>query len=367
VSDDDTLFEDAPCGYLITDPGGRILRANRTFASWTGHDAGALPGRRIHDLLAPGARIYYETHVAPLLQMQGSISEIALEVVRADGSRLPALVNATLQRDEGGTPRTARVLVFDATDRRRYERELLRLRDRERDVAARLQASLLGGALPDDDQVEVGVAYVPSDVDLQVGGDWYDAFWGGDGRLAIVVGDVVGRGIAAAAAMGQLRSAVRALASTGLAPAALLTGLDAYVDRHGVGEMSTVAFARLDAAAGSLQFACAGHMPPVLVAPGLPPRYLPGGRTAPLNAYPAAVQRTEATAPVPAGSTLVLYTDGLIERVDRPLAEGLDALLEAIETRRAAPPQRLADDLVEAMLVDRAARDDVCVLALRLR
>ena len=113
------LYENAPCGYMSTLPGGLVVRANRTFFHWTGYRADEVVGhRRFYDLLPPAGRIYYETHYAPLLQMQGRVREIALELVCADLRRLPVLVNATLLRDTNGQPQVIRIVLFDATTRR---------------------------------------------------------------------------------------------------------------------------------------------------------------------------------------------------------------------------------------------------------
>ena len=186
------LFEDAPCGYLTTALDGRIVKVNRTFETWTGLTRADLIGTRFMDLLSPGGRIFYETHLLPLLLMQGWIREIAVELRGAGGRTLPALVNAVLRRDGAGEPRAIRVTIFDATDRRRYEEELLRARNREHEIARRLQESLLEGALTDDARLPTGIAYVPSARGLQVGGDWYDAFEVAEDRIALVVGDVAG-------------------------------------------------------------------------------------------------------------------------------------------------------------------------------
>ena len=152
----DAFYDEAPCGFLTTTPDGKICRANRTLLSWIGVDAGELVGvRRFHDLLPPGAKIYYETHYAPLLQMQGSVREIALELVRFDASRLPVLVSATMKRDASGLPLCVFVTVLDASDRRGYERELLRARSEaeERAAAATALAHVTDGVvLVDDDQ-----------------------------------------------------------------------------------------------------------------------------------------------------------------------------------------------------------------------
>jgi sigma-B regulation protein RsbU (phosphoserine phosphatase) len=362
------LFEDAPCGYLTTDLDGRIVRVNRTLAAWTGLTREQLlDGRRFQDLLAAGGRIFYETHYAPLLNMQGWVREIAVDIVRADGSRLPALVNATLRRDDTGAPRVIRTTVFDATDRRRYEQELVRVRDHEHEVAGRLQRSLLDGALPSDVRFELGVTYLPFDDGLTVGGDWYDAFAIDADRIALVCGDVVGRGIEAAASMGQLRSAIRALASTGLAPGPLLDALDGYTRRHAVGGLATVAYATLDLRDGAMCLACAGHLPPAIVTPGGSARFEMGGRSAPLDAYVQPPRRPQAELTLAPGELIVLFTDGLVERADRSLSVGLDELVTALSTRHALGAQQLTDDLARVMLAGARGKDDVCVLALRRR
>jgi PAS domain S-box-containing protein len=134
------LYEQAPAGYLSSLPGGLIVKVNETLLAWTGWAREDLVGaKRLQDLLAPGARIYYETHYAPLLAMQGAVREIAVELVRADGGRLPVLLNSTLVRDADGVPRVVRTTVFDASERRRYERELQRLRA---DAESRARAAL---------------------------------------------------------------------------------------------------------------------------------------------------------------------------------------------------------------------------------
>jgi PAS domain S-box-containing protein len=138
--DVEELYEHAPTGYLSSLPGGLVVKVNQTLLSWTGHRREELVGRmRLQDLLAPGARIYYETHYAPLLQMQGAVREIALELIQADGGLLPVLLNSTMVRDEAGAPRIVRTTVFNATDRRRYERELLQARA---DAESRARAAL---------------------------------------------------------------------------------------------------------------------------------------------------------------------------------------------------------------------------------
>ena len=136
------LYERAPCGYLSLLPDGIVGRVNTTFLEWTGFDRDALIGRRrFLDLLTVGGRIYYETHFQPLLRMQGFVREIAFDITRRNGERLPVLVNA-VHRDYDSAGPITRITVFDATDRRRYERELLAARDRA-DTAARVKSELV--------------------------------------------------------------------------------------------------------------------------------------------------------------------------------------------------------------------------------
>ena len=362
------LFETAPCGYLTTAIDGTILRVNRTFEELTGRKRADLLGRRrFQDLLTPGGQIYHETHFAPLLRMQGSVGEIAVEIVRSDGSNLPALVNSVLRHDDAGQPRVIRTTVFDATDRRRYEQELLTARRRGQEVALELQRGLLAGALEGGEGIEIGVAYRPADKGLEVGGDWYDAFWLEPAEtLGIVVGDVVGRGLGAAATMGQLRSALRALASTGFEPGALLEALSEFSRRHAVGEMATVAYAEIDVRLGSMRYACAGHPPPAIVEPAGAAWFASEGRSPPLNAHTSWSDRPEGACQLPVGAMIVLYTDGLIERRDRPLRAGLDDLLAMIDRLRDEPPEAVASSLAHEVTGAGGRPDDVCVLALRL-
>jgi PAS domain S-box-containing protein len=130
------LYEDAPCGYLSTLPDGTIVRANKTFVEWVGTPREVLlSGTRFQALLTIGSRMYYETHYAPLLRMQGFANEIALEIVRADGRVVPMLVNSRQKHAPDGTPLFNRITLFDSTDRRRYERELLLARRKAEQVA----------------------------------------------------------------------------------------------------------------------------------------------------------------------------------------------------------------------------------------
>ncbi len=136
------LYERAPCGYISTLLDGRIIRANATFAEWTGYDRSELAsGRKIQDLLTPGSRIFHETHLAGLLRVSGEVREIAAEIQRADGSRLPVLFNAVSRDVNGpaGTTPVVRFTLLDASERRSYERELLEAKREAEAALARVR------------------------------------------------------------------------------------------------------------------------------------------------------------------------------------------------------------------------------------
>jgi serine phosphatase RsbU (regulator of sigma subunit) len=292
--------------------------------------------------------------------MQGSVREIAVDVVTAGGDRLPVLVNSVRVSDEHGTPRGVRTTLLDATERKAYERELLAARDREREARAQseniahvLQQSLIAGTLPPDPRFTVETLYRPAGARLAVGGYWYDAFAVPGGRVGIVVGDVVGRGLSAATAMGQLRSAVRALAMTGAGPEAVALYLDAFVEQTEAARYATLALAEVDPDAGEVVFTAAGHPPPVVFAPGEPPKAFMGGRSTPLG---VPVPRTQASFAVPPGGGFVLYTDGLVERRGEPIEAGIARLAAAVGVRP------VPAELTDALLADDERADDVCVL-----
>ena len=135
------LYDEAPCGYLTTTADGVVVRVNDTFLRWTGLRREDLLGRRhFSELLTGGGRVYHETHYAPLLRMQGEVREVALDLVRADGTTLPALVSAVRRPGFAGAPDLVRVTVFDATQRRRYERELMLARRAAEASEARMRA-----------------------------------------------------------------------------------------------------------------------------------------------------------------------------------------------------------------------------------
>jgi serine phosphatase RsbU (regulator of sigma subunit) len=208
--------------------------------------------------------------------------------------------------------------------------------------------------------VRVTAEYRPAERSHDVGGDWYDVFTLPGGRTGLVVGDVAGHDLAAAAAMARVQSALRILAQAATGPAHVLTDLDRASALLTNSFMSTVGFAEYDPATRMLRYACAGHPPPLLLTPDGPPRYLWGGRSGPIG-VPG--PRTQADCVIPADSTLVWYTDGLVERRDVPLSVRLDRLAGFAATLITREPEELCHALLQHMLDD-AGNDDTVVLCI---
>jgi serine/threonine-protein kinase RsbW len=291
-------------------------------------------------------------------------SSVALPV----GARGRVLGVLTLTRRDPGRPFRAADLPFlrDVADRAGVALENARLYEHQRDVALTLQRSLLSLDPPRDERFAVATHYQPGVRMLEVGGDWYDTFPIDDDRIGLVVGDVVGRGIDAATAMGQLRSALRALAVADLGPARLIEHLDRFVAHVDAASHATLAYAELALDNGLLRFACAGHMPPLLAQAGEAPRLLWDGRSAPLGAYLASTfpSRPEAEVTLRPGARMLLYTDGLVESRARPIDDGLDLLVAEFARRPDAPVSELVAALPGALLEPQSNDDDVCLLAL---
>ncbi len=493
------LYDSAPFGYVTTDPKGTIIRANETFLEMTGFQRDDLVGaRRISQLFSVGGRLYYETHFAPLLRMHGAAQEIAFDIVTSTGDRLPVLINAELNSDDG-EPATIRLAILDATQRRSYENELLAERQRAEQFAERLDAlqqltarlaaastteeiatavvrdgiplmakegvlgladrarpgmvrtwptfgagnpvveSLLYVAIDDplpvtavirtgaplqlrtaaeirsqfpaswptyemtdvvsclgvpihaadrcvgalllgfqseqafeDDLIEYAGAisnliasalerawlyehefqtahelqqallpvidvqnrdlealtyYRPAFRNNDIGGDWYDLFALDDDSYVVVVGDVVGHDIAAAATMGHLQSAVRLYALDDPSPDVLLRRLDQAVAAIPGSLCTTLFYALYQPSTGRVVYSSAGHPPPLLVAGGSI-QLLDSARSTPLG---LGVARTVATAELPPGGHLLLYTDGLVETKSAPIDRSIERL--TIEAR----------------------------------
>jgi PAS domain S-box-containing protein len=238
--------------------------------------------------------------------------------------------------------------------------------EQHRGTTETLQHALLPAVPPALDDLAVATRYLPGVTGVQAGGDWFDVVPVGPRRTAVVVGDVVGQGAGAAAVMGQLRSALAGALLLVDGPAAALAHLDRFAARVPGARASTAVCVEIDSAAGRVRWTCAGHPPPLVLRRDGSAAFLDGG-AAPLLGVPGLPGRSaEGTADVAPGDTVVLYTDGLVERRGDPVDDGLDRLLRAAVALAGAGPAALVAGLIDAALPGGAAHDDVALVAARL-
>jgi PAS domain S-box-containing protein len=367
-------------GIYGLDRGGRVEFVNPAAERITGRTAAEQLGRDQHDLMH-GARpdgSPYPREECPVWQALTSgrtVSADAEVFWRADGTAVPVELIAVPTVEDGEV--TGVVVSFrDLTDRlaaRRQAEELRRLAQQnaaQRALSDRLQQALLTPP-PEPDHLHVVVRYRPAALDAQVGGDWYDAFLQPDGATVLAIGDVVGHGSDAAAAMGQLRGLLRALAFDDEGPPSTTL---ARVERaaHGlaVSTLATVVLARIErhpdvpvAGTRVLRWSNAGHLPPLLLDPDGTSRLLTT-RPELMLGVDLDVRRSDRTAEFRDGQTLLLYTDGLVERRGADLDAGLAALQEALRDLGGVPLERLCDTLL-ARMVPAPGADDVALVAVR--
>ncbi|MFI9649170.1 PP2C family protein-serine/threonine phosphatase [Streptomyces sp. NPDC052040] len=379
------LYEHAPCGYLSTELDGRIAKINTTLLDWLGYQRDDLVGRKhFSDLLTVGGRLYHETHFGPLLRMQGEISGIALELKAAEGARLPVLVTSTVKTGSDGQPLLIRTTVFDARDRRAYETELLRARqeadlerDRLKSLNTTLQKTLLPPALVNVPGLDVSAYYHIASVD-EVGGDFYDLFPLAAGTWGLFLGDVCGKGAAAAAVTSLARYTLRAAAVYDPAPAAVLGNLNTVLNHEYNGtdpRFCTVVFGLLtpdeDRGGFRITLASGGHPPALLMRADGTADFLPtpGGQL--IGVLPDAHIATTAIHLAP-GDTLLLHTDGLTEAHTNAAAGGGERYGDDafLDFGRALAPTTASDTIsaVRSLLdtFGTGVDDDTAVLAIHV-
>jgi sigma-B regulation protein RsbU (phosphoserine phosphatase) len=377
LGDDDPqhLYDNAPCGYLTTDADGLIRKTNQTFLTLTGYTRDELVGRRrFAELLSRGGQIFHETHYAPMLRMHGAAREIALDVMKKDGSRLPVLVNAVLERDHQEQPTTIRTAVFAAAQRRQYEDELLNAKRRAEQsqaqavaLARTLQATLIPPTPPRIPFVDVAAAYRPAGDGTQVGGDFYDVFQLTEDEWVVVLGDVCGKGAEAAVVTALARYTLRAAAVEHDKPSQALATLNHVMLGHETDRFCTVVLLRLrrDEDGVRCVLASGGHPLPLLRrADG---RIEEVGRPGSLVGILEHTEFEDVEALASPGATLLLYTDGVVEARRNGDQYGMERLTEVLHLEHAT-----AEGLVTAVVDDvltfqgGSAADDIAVLALRV-
>ncbi|AQU70941.1 PP2C family protein-serine/threonine phosphatase [Streptomyces niveus] len=404
------LFEALPSPYLILDPRLVILDANVAYQRVASLRRDQLLGRYIFDafpdnpqdpdadgvrnLSASFARVlasgepdtmalqrydvrdprragrftehWWSPVNTPVVDSEGEVTCI---IHRAED--VTAFVRSRRFRNQGGgelTPREEGMeaeLYARARELQRLNEELRLAHGRERQVAVTLQEAMLHS--PDlARHPNIAVRYLPAIGSLNVCGDWYDTVDLSDSRFAVAVGDVVGHGLQAATVMGMLRSALSAVSRTVPGPAQALEILGLYA-RSLDGAMATTAVtAMVDARSNLIMYSSAGHPPPVLLHRDGSSELLDKATDPPLGARIEHVLRPQASVTYEVGDTLVLYTDGLIERRGEDIDTGLTRLTDALGTCADFSPETLADTLLERLHLTAGSSDDIALVVIRL-
>ncbi|WP_055612920.1 PP2C family protein-serine/threonine phosphatase [Streptomyces phaeochromogenes] len=344
--------------------GMRETEASMRRAATTGErDTMALIRYDIEDPTRPGhwQEHYWSPVNAPVLGPDGQVAlivhrvEEVTELIRAFGR-------------PGGDSR-ARVLESELYTRARELQEvnerLRKAHARDREVALALQAAMLPPPGPTGPHV-TAVRYRPAVGALNVCGDWYDLVDLPGESLAVAVGDVVGHGLGAACVMGQLRSALSAACRVAEGPAQALDALGLYARSVEGAESTTAATTFVDWGDHSITYSCAGHPPPALLRPDGTVIFLDRATDPPLGARPEHIPRAQARTPFSEGATLVLYTDGLIERRTEDIDTGLARLADALTRHRRLDPEALADALLADLLPSNGNADDTALVVIPL-
>ncbi|QMU77178.1 SpoIIE family protein phosphatase [Streptacidiphilus sp. PB12-B1b] len=403
------LFRAVPAACVVLDRELRIVALNDAYARATGRTAGELTGRGFFDAFPPepgapepsGAEVHrrsLETVLATGLPdvlvllrfaipgkageqleprwwnvvnepLADSSGKVELIIHRIDD--VTEFVRAEQQQDKapGSDGRAAPGLRSQVYMRVRELQEAhARLEESAAwtsGVALALQRTMLSA--PDlEAHPEIAVRYRPALQGMNACGDWYDVVDLHDGQLGLTVGDVVGHGVAAASVMGMLRSALSAAIRVADSPSGALETLGLYA-RSLEGAMATTTFAcRIFPVSRLLTYSNAGHPPPVLMHPDGTYELLDRATDPPLGARPEHVPRPQASTDFRTGDTLVLYTDGLIERRAEDIDVGLARLVDAVRELRGQPPEQLADSLLRAMADPTGQHDDISLLIARL-
>ncbi len=364
------LYDVAPCGLATITRRGEVMSINETMRDWLGIEG--IPTVPFHQLLRPGDRIYWETHVAPLLDMQHRVEEIAMEL-RHGSVELPILLNAVKRSEASGA--LIDLAIFKAVDRRSYERELLAARrraeeseKRARQLARSLQESLIPPLPPVVTGLGVGATYRPAGEGDEVGGDFYDVFQVGADHWLAVVGDVCGKGVEAAALTSLLRHTIRGAAMETPDLDRVVADVNTVLLRERTDRTATVLMARVgleDAERPAVTVCSAGHPLPRLVdRDGSVTRLGSFGTL--LGAFERVRTHSQDLA-LASGSSLVMFTDGVTDARRRDEFFGEARLDDLIVNGRDSDPAELASDIASAVMAFQAGppKDDIAVVVLK--
>ena len=345
-------FEQAPIGVSLLDLEGRFVQVNDAYCNTVRRSREEL--MRLGPLAITHPDDIAFTRYAMGLLVGGTVPVFRFEKRYLDtvGEPIWVEISGSLFCDADGRPQYLIGMVQDLGERR---------------VAHTLQRSMLTTQLPEIDGVDLAVRYLPGTRQTEISGDWYDVIPLPDGRVGVVIGDVVGRGIEAAATMSQLRTALRAYAVEDVEPAVVVAKLHRLVDHLRLGMSTTLVYLDFDPFTREVRYVSAGHLPVLLVpAGGEQSQFLPGARSTPLGTATAGMEIPQERLVLEPGDGVLLYTDGLVERRD----DSIDSRLEQLRVAVAAAPAELqaALEYLTATLAgdDQLRQDDVALLALRV-
>ncbi|MFF8933367.1 SpoIIE family protein phosphatase [Streptomyces paradoxus] len=366
------LLESAPDATLITDGDGTVTMANQQVKRLFGRAPGDLVGSDVVGLVPTARRRRHHALLGAYLRRRDPkpmVVDRDLYGLRRDGSEFPVEVSVSSLQAEQET--LVVLTVRDITERRRLEAERAERYEQQRRIAYTLQHSLMGEP-PRLAHLPCAYRYLASVQDPGVGGDWFDVIPLDELRTGVLIGDVMGRGLEAAAVMGQLRAASHALARTGATPSALMSALDTFVSDL-ADQLVTCVYLVLDQGRDEVTLCSAGHLPVIALPPGGPACRLgtPVGVPLGVNDAGRGVPFEETTRPLPPGSALVLYTDGLVERPGSDIEVQVDVLTHAVDVVLEGVPaddprtlDRAADRLIGTLIADTDVSDDDVTLLL---
>jgi PAS domain S-box-containing protein len=360
------LLESAPDATLITDGSGTIVMANPQVRRLFGRTPGELVGTEVVGLVPASRRRRHGALLRAYLRLSDpkpTVLDRDLYGLRGDGSEFPVEVSVSSLQSEQET--LVVMTVRDITERRRLEAERAQRYEQQRRIAYTLQHSLMGEP-PRLAYLPCAYRYLASVQDPGVGGDWFDVIPLDERRTGVLIGDVMGRGLEAAAVMGQLRAASHALARAGATPSGLMSSLDTFVSDL-PDQLVTCVYLVLDQGRHEVTLCSAGHLPVIALPPDGPACRLGAPVGVPLGVNDAGdgVPFEEVTRPLPPGSALVLYTDGLVERPGTDIEAQIDVLIHTVDVALKGAPvddpgtlDRAADRLIRTLIADTAAYDD---------
>ncbi len=353
-----------PTGAALIDADGRLLRVNPALEGLT--SGRAAPGGAARDLVGADDRDAFDDLLARALAGAPVFpgSELRLDAA----AEMPVAVLAWGVREPGGEILTVLVQIDDLRERRRLDAERAARAtaeaalERERAIASTLQRDLLPRRLPDTPGVSLSAHFSSGADGTAVGGDWFDAFPLPGGRVGLVIGDVSGRGVDAAARMGQLRSVTRAYAVEGHPPAEVIARLNLYHQALRADDLTTLAYMIVEPDRGRLRLVSAGHPPPAILVPGTRARLLEGA--CPALGIAEVCDPPEIVVDFPPGTTLALYTDGLVERRREGMGPGTARLAAALDNAR-GDLDAVREAVVAACTGGEDIDDDVTALFVR--